>query len=211
MTELSAAWLALGAQAEAQVTAVVASYQAGATSKTNLVETAAASVYAANLAATAYADTAVSAWRLATIGLPTPTLGLLPPADEQERLIRAFATITAHLQGMSDQVERRSRRVATSEPLNRGRHAYLEALRARGVTEWRRVVHPDACEKCAPLTGETHPIEVDFYDHPGCRCDVAPVTPTGWGERQKARQLQLRRTWDTPTGRVRFSAGLSIR
>ncbi len=208
--ELTAAWLALADQAEAQVTAVAATYVAGATAQTRFIETAAASVYAANLAATAYADTAVTAWRLATVGLPTTTLGLLPPADEQERLVRAFATICAHMQGMSASVEERSKRVARSEPLQRGHRAYQDALRERGVEQWRRVVQPDACERCAPLAGSIHDMDEDFTDHPNCRCTLAPTTGDGWADRQRREQLQLRRTWDTAAGQVRFSSGLTI-
>jgi len=210
VSELTAAWFALAAQAEAQVAAVATAYQAGALARTRFIETAAASVYAANVASTAYADTAVTAWRLATVGLPTTTLGLLPPADEQERLIRAFATITAHMQGMSAHVEQRSTRVARSEPLQRGHRAYQDALRARGVEHWRRIVHPDACDDCAPLAGSIHDIAEDFTDHPGCRCTLAPATGDDWADRQRRTQLQLRRTWDTTAGQVRFSAGLTI-
>lgn len=209
--ELLAAWLLLSQRAEAQVAQVAAAYEAAQTSKGQFIETAAAAVYAANLAATAYADTAVTAWRLATVGLPSSTLGLLPPADEQERLVRAFATIAAHAQGAAAATEERARRVAKSEPLQRGHRAYQEALRARGVEHWRRVVRPDACEKCAPLAGSVHDIGVDFTDHPQCRCTLAPVTAEGWADRQRANQFQLRRTWDTTAGQVRFSSGLSIR
>ncbi|KRF19404.1 hypothetical protein ASG90_20540 [Nocardioides sp. Soil797] len=211
MNELTATWLALAAQAETQVAATAAAYEAGAMARTRFIETAAAAVYAANLQATAYADTAVAAWRLATVGLPTTSLGLLPSTDEQERLVRAFATITAHMHGVSASVENRSARVARSEPLQRGHRAYQQALRARGVDQWRRVVQPDACDDCAPLAGDTHDIAVDFTDHPGCRCTLAPVTAEGWADRQRADQLQLRRTWNTSAGQIRFSSGISIR
>lgn len=211
MSDLTATWLALAAQAEAQVAATAAAYEAGAMARDNFIETAAASVYAANFAATAYADTAVTAWRLATVGLPTVPLGLLPPPEEQERLVRAFATITAHMQGASAFVPQRSARVARSEPLQRGHRAYQQALRARGVEHWRRVVQPDACEDCAPLAGDIHEIHVDFTDHPQCRCTLAPAVAANWADRQRKEQLQLRRTWDTTAGQVRFSSGISIR
>lgn len=207
--ELTAAWLALAAQAESQVVTVAAAYEAATTTRPRFIETAAAAVYAANFAATAYADTAVTAWRLATVGFPTTTLGLLPPPEEQERLVRAFATIATHEEVMS--VLDRSRRVARSEPLQRGHRAYQTALRARGVEHWRRVVQPDACEDCAPLAGSVHDIDVDFTDHPGCRCTLAPATPQGWADRQRAQQLQLRREWRTSDTTVRFSSGISIR
>ena len=206
MSEVTAAWLALAAQAEAQVATVAAAYEAGLTAKTRFIETAAASVYTANLAATAYADTAVAAWQLATVGLPATTLGLLPPREEQERLVRAFATITVHAQAMS--TLDRSRRVARSEPLTRWHRAYQDALRARGVEHWRRVVRPNACEDCAPLAGEVQPMDRDFSDHPGCRCTLAPAPAETWADRVRANQLQLRRTWNTDRGQVRFSSGL---
>lgn len=211
MSDLTATWLAIAAQAEAQVAATAAAYEVGAMARTRFIETAAASVYAANLAATAYADTAVTAWRLATVGLPTTTLGLVPPADEQERLVRAFATISAHMQGMSAFVQTRSARVARSEPLQRGHRAYQQALRARGVEHWKRIVQPNACEDCAPLAGEIHAIHEDFTDHPQCRCTLAPAVADDWADRQRRDQLQLRRTWDTTAGQVRFSSGISIR
>jgi len=211
VNQLTAAWLALAARAEAQVTATAAAYEAGAMARSGFIERAAATVYAANLSATAYADTAVTAWRLATLGLPSTTLGLLPPPDEQERLVRAFATITAHTQGLSAFVSSRSARVAHSEPLQRGHRAYQQALRARGVEHWKRIVQPDACEVCAPLAGDIHEMHVDFTDHPGCKCTLAPVVTEGWADRQRANQLQLRRTWNTKAGQVRFSSGISIR
>ncbi|WP_019874170.1 hypothetical protein [Sporichthya polymorpha] len=207
---LVAVWAALAARAEAQVAATAAAYSAGAVSRTSFVESAAASVYAANVAATSYADTAVAAWQLATVGLPSGALGLLPPREEQERLVRAFATLSAHGQAMA-RVQTRAARVAHSEPLQRGHRAYLEALRARGVEQWRRVVRPDACDRCAPLAGTIHPTEVDFTDHPGCRCSLAPVASESWADRQRERQVQLRRTWNTSAGQVRFSSGISIR
>lgn len=203
------AWLALATRAEAQVLATAAAYEAGAMATTRFIETAAASVYAANLSATAYADTAVAAWRLATLGIPAGTLGLLPPRDEQERLIRAFATIAAHAEAMS--LRDRSARVAKAEPLNRGRRAYQEALRARGAEQWQRVVMPDACDKCAPLAGDVHPIDEDFTDHPGCRCTLAPLIPVTWADRVRANQNQLRRTYGTARGQIRFSSGLTFR
>jgi hypothetical protein len=208
MTGLTELWLALAAQAEQQVAATTAAYEAGRLSQPRFAQSAAAAVYVANLHATAYADTAVTMWRLAVVGLPTATLGLLPPADEQERLVRAFATIAAHAEAMS--TRDRAARVARSEPLDRGRGAYQEALRARGVETWRRIVRPDACEKCAPLAGTVHPIEEQFTDHPGCRCTLAPETPEGWADRQRAEQVQLRRTFSTPTGTLRFSSGVRI-
>lgn len=207
--DLAAAWLLLASQAESQVATMAATYEAAQTTQDRFIETAAAAVYAANYAATAYADTAVAAWTLAKLGLPTATLGLLPPLGEQERLIRAFATIAAHEQAMS--LLDRAKRVAHSEPLQRGHRAYQQALRIRGVEQWRRVVHPDACDRCAPLAGEVHEMEVDFTDHPGCRCTLAPVETETWADHQRATQLQLRRTWNTTAGQVRFSSGLSIR
>lgn len=207
--ELSAVWLALAAQAEEQVLAVAAAYEAGRTTRKWFTESAALSVLAANTAATKYADVAVAAWRLAALGLPTPTLGLLPPPHEQDRLVRAFATVAAHLQGMS--LPDRSARIARSEPLRAGRRNYQYALKQRGVTRWVRVVRPDACEECAALVGEVHDIDelLEDHDHPGCRCDIAPETPTGWGEQVKARQLQLKKVYTTTTGQsIRFSAGI---
>lgn len=212
MNDLTALWVALAARAEAQVTTVAAAYSAGAVARTLFIETAAASVYAANLAATAYADTAVTAWRLATVGLPAGTLGLLPPSDEQERLVRAFATIAAHAQGLAQATEQRSARVARSEPLQRGQRALQDAYRARGIEHWRRVVRPDSCDDCSLLAGQIEPMATDFRDHPGCRCTLAPAGDLrGWADRQRASQLQLRRTWDTTAGQVRFSSGIRIR
>lgn len=209
MTALEDALLALATRAQQQVTATAAAYEAGRMSTDRFTESAALAVYAANLSATAYADTAVAMWRLATIGLPTATLGLLPPKDEQERLVRAFATIAAHTQAMS--LTDRSARVAQSEPLRAGRSAYQEALRARGVEEWRRVVMPDACDRCAPLAEKVYPMDQLFEDHPSCRCSLAPLTPEGWGDRQRATQHRLISTIETPTAQVRFSAGIRIR
>jgi hypothetical protein len=209
MTALEDAWLALATRAQQQVTATAAAYEAGRMSTDRFTESAALAVYVANAHAMAFADTAVAAWKLATIGVPTATLGLLPSQDEQERLIRAFATIAAHTQAMS--LTDRSARVAQSEPLRAGRSAYQEALRARGVEQWRRVVMPDACDQCAPLAEKVYPMEEPFRDHVNCRCSLAPVTPVGWGDRQRATQHRLISTIETPTAQIRFSAGLRIR
>lgn len=209
MTTLTAAWLYLASQAGAEVAASAAAYEAGATTASEFTERAAATVFAASSQAVVLADVAVAAWWATLVGLCVPTLGATVPVAEQERLVRAFETITQEPDAMS--VPDRAARVARSEPVDRGRTAYQESLRARGVTTWRRIVAPDACEVCAPLARKVYPIGQPFRDHPGCHCTLAPEVPQNMADLRRAAQLQLRGTYDTPTGTLRFSAGTTIR
>lgn len=208
--DLTAAWAILAARAEQDVARLTDAYSAGRVSRATFIGTAAARILIANQAAISYSDVAVAAWRMLTTGLPTGALGLLPPPDEAERLIRAMSTVAVHGQAI-EQMQMRAARVARSEPFEAGRRALQDALQQRDVKQWRRVVQADACEICSALIGEIHEIETPLRDHQGCRCVLAPVVPITWPERQRAAQHQLRRTWDVPGGQIRLSSGVRIR
>jgi hypothetical protein len=137
-------------------------------------------------------------------GFPITELGLTPPDDEEARLALAVDTIFSADQ---EALVQRMERLAGAEPLTATRRSLQEAMKRRGVESWRRVVMPEACESCASRVGEIRSIDVMFGDHPSCRCTLAPVISTGWGDEVKQRQLQLRLV--APSG-ARFSSGLAF-
>jgi hypothetical protein len=205
MTSLMDLWLALGVTADEQLAQLVAAYEAQKLSEDLFVQAAALTVLTANVRATTYADMAAATLAGGLV------LGLTLPPDELARLNAAFTTITA---GDPAEVPMRSSRVARSEPLHRGRTMYQEALRVRGVKRWKRIVQPDACEACASMAEEVHDMDLAFFDHKGCRCTLAPADPedfAGWGDRQRATQHRLIKTYQAPQGQLRLSAGVRIR
>jgi hypothetical protein len=137
-------------------------------------------------------------------GIPITELGLTPPDDEEARLALAVDTIFSADQ---EALVQRMERLAGAEPLTATRRSLQEAMKRRGVESWRRVVMPEACESCASRVGEIRSIDVMFGDHPSCRCTLAPVISTGWGDEVKQRQLRLRVV--APSG-ARFSSGLAF-
>ena len=137
-------------------------------------------------------------------GIPISVLGLKPPDDEETRLRQAVDTIFG---ADHEALVQRMERIAAAEPLTATRRSLQEAMKRRGVESWRRVVMPLACESCASRVGEIRSIDVLFGDHPSCRCTLAPVISTTWGDEVKQRQLQLRLV--TPAG-DRLSYGISF-
>jgi len=157
---------------------------------------------AANQMAWSIGDKAMTDMATEAAGIPISELGLTPPLGEADRLAKAVDTIFS---ANEEELVKRMERLATAEPLTATRRSLQEAMKKRGVLEWRRVVMPLACESCASRKGEIRSINVMFGDHPSCRCTLAPVISETWGDEVKQRQLQLRAI--SPSG-VRFSSGL---
>lgn len=104
-------------------------------------------------------------------------LGLRAPDGDEARLIQALNLIFT---GEPAQVLDRVERLAGAEPDGAAKKALQAAMKQRGITQWVRHVQPDACHPCAAKAGEARPIDVGFYDHPGCACTLRAVIPEGW-------------------------------
>jgi len=161
-------------------------------------------LHVANELAYTIGDKAISDLATEAAGIPISALGLNPPEDEEARLRLAVDTIFS---ANEEELVKRMERLATAEPLTATRRSLQEAMKKRGVQEWRRVVMPLACESCASRVGEIRPIDVMFGDHPSCKCTLAPVISETWGDEVKQRQLQLRLV--TPEG-MRLSYGIQF-
>lgn len=201
----------LAARAAAEAEAAASAYEQALLDRAAFVGTTAARIAYANARAVAAADVYLAAWATLRTGVNAGPLGLAPPDSDTARLVRAMLTIATATEAADHALgglRARTERLARTEPMTAGRQAYQQAMRARGVTSWRRIVHPQACDTCAQLVGQVEPIEVSFLDHPNCRCSLAPSVPATWGERVRTEQFQLRTA--TPAG-VRLSFGTEIK
>lgn len=170
----------------------------------DLANALAKQLHIANEIAYSIGDRAMTDIATEHAGIGISELGLTSPDGEEARLRLAVDTIFS---ADHEALVQRMERLATAEPQTSTRRSLQTAMRKRGILEYRRVVMPQACEPCASRVGEIRSIDVMFGDHPACRCTLAPVISTGWGDEVKQRQLQLRLV--TPSG-VRFSSGLTF-
>lgn len=163
----------LGDATANRVLAVYASYDEGLIDHDETVALIAAIIAKANGTAVALADLSLAATLMLATGRPVPTLGLLPPPDDPDRLLKAAATLLAveHL------TTERAARLGRSEPLEAAARAYSEGIRQNPtVTGWTRQVSPDACQVCQDLAGTVLPDSVPMYHHTGCTCTPVPIT-----------------------------------
>ena len=163
----------IAAATETKVLAVFDRYEAGELDQDTTIALIAAIIARANSKAVTLADLSLAATLMLQLLKPVATLGLTPPADDPDRLVKAATTLLAveHL------TRERVARLARSEPLGRAADAYSEGIRQnRSVTGWTRQVSPAACELCQSLAGDVLPDSVPMFHHPGCTCTPIPVT-----------------------------------
>ncbi len=163
----------IAAASETKVLAVFDRYEAGELDQDTTIALIAAIIAKANSKAVTLADLSLAATLMLAIRKPVPTLGLSPPADDPDRLVKAATTLLAveHL------TRERVARLARSEPLGRAADAYADGIRRSDhVTGWTRQVSANACELCQSLAGDVLPDSVPMYHHPGCTCTPVPVT-----------------------------------
>ena len=159
--------------AAVRVAALLALYQAGQISGPDLSAAVAAAVFASKITASVLADVLIST--LTNL----PPVGIRPSDAHLDRLAAAVTAIVEDTKGVSDAdtPAERLERLAKGETVESHRRSLQDAIARQGFTHWRRVAAPDACEDCAPLSGEVQTIETTFYDHPFCRCTLRPSGP----------------------------------
>lgn len=53
--------------------------------------------------------------------------------------------------------------------------SYGEGMKTQGVTYWRRVADPGACEVCIDLSSGIISTDIPMWHHKGCRCVAQPI------------------------------------
>jgi len=102
----------------------------------------------------ALSDISLAARAEELTGTDSPPLGIGPEDDEvSEHIFDALEMILSEAEESDDAAENpemRIGRLAESEVWDGGREGLQEAMAARGVTAWRRIVQPDACAGACP-------------------------------------------------------------
>lgn len=165
-----------------RVAVLVALYEAGQIQRPAFVQAFAQTVFSSK----------VIAARLAEAGLFTlygwPPLGIAPGIPTLEALQEAAETFTEPQEPGEDAsdvlealkptvtfwegVEESAQRIAVDAPRASARETRQARMKREGVTHWRWVATPDACDECKERDGQVYPITVRFKDHPRCRCDI---------------------------------------
>lgn len=139
---------------------------------------ASALVARANVQAYTLADLSLAAAATAATRRPVAALGVAPPADDLQRIVKGLRTLLE----AEDDVPMRIERYGRSEPANAAQDGYVEAMRRRGIVEgYVRVLNPGACELCYWLwkEGYVYPKDKSFHRHTGCMCYPQPVFDPG--------------------------------
>lgn len=164
------------------ILAVLAALLAEHLPRREAVPLMAALVARANAHAVALVDVSLAATLTEVTSAPVAVLGLVPAADDLDRVARAVTTVlddpepnvtaeTADEQ--REAVARRLERLARNEPLQAAGRAFNEAVNVSPhVTGYRRRLEPDACELCTWLAkgGYVYPADQPMHQHPGCVC-----------------------------------------
>lgn len=137
-------------------------------------------------------------------GIEIPELGLTPPEGDEQMLAKSIDTIFS---ADHELLVQRMERLGLAAPMRASKRSLQESMRQRGITEYIRIVQPNACDACASRLGEIRSIDVIFGDHPNCACRMRAVVSETWGDVVKERALQLRLV--TPSG-TRFSSGIQF-
>ena len=167
----------LSGQAEARALAVYASWSEGLLTDAEFVALLAAIITTANARAVALADLSLAASISVALGRPVPTLGLLAPDDDPQRLHKAATTLVSDLDGTPDP-HARVGRLGRSEPLTTAANAYSAGMARSGhVTGWTRGLSAKACQLCQwwARDGRTWPDDHPLKTHKGCTCYANPV------------------------------------
>lgn len=169
-----------------RVAVLVALYQAGQIERPSFVQSFAQIVYAAKVLAARLTEVALyglHGW---------PPLGIAPGPRTLEALQQAAETFTEPEEPEEDLadllerlkptvtfwqgVEEAAERIAVDAPRASARETKQARMQREGVTHWRWVATPDACDECKERDGQVYAIAVRFRDHPRCRCDLEQAT-----------------------------------
>ena len=169
--------IALADSNDRQVQAIYALYLSGDLSAAEAAALMAAAIAQANSRAYALADVALAATIMVDTATPVPVVGVLPRADDLDRLLKAATTVldVAH---DSEVPEAIISRLARSEPLESAASAYSEAMQQQPLVEgWVRNMDSDPCQLCRWWwrEGRIWPKEHPFQRHKGCSCTPRPV------------------------------------
>lgn len=164
----------LGDATANRVAAVFEDYAEGRLTHDQAVALIAAIIAKANSKAVALADLSLAATLMLQLGRPVAPIGLLPPADDPERLTTAATTLLA----VAGLTLARVARLGRSEPLAAAANAYSEAINQNQlVTGWIRQASPAACKVCTDLAdNKIRNPSVPMWHHLGCTCTQQPVT-----------------------------------
>lgn len=160
-----------------QVQAVYAAYLSGRLSAQEVIALMAAAIAQANSRAYALADVAVAASVMLGTTEAVSVVGVLPPADDATRLLKA-ATTVLDVAEASSVPEAIVSRLARSEPLESGTRAFGEAMARQPLVEgWVRQLDADPCQLCQwwGREGRIWPKDHPMPRHKGCECVQRPV------------------------------------
>ncbi|KAA1376121.1 structural protein [Aeromicrobium fastidiosum] len=185
-----------------KVGTLAAMYAAGVLTREAFVESFALVVYAAKVSAARIAEVALWRWSLTSWPEPIEPLGIVPDPDVMDSLREAVETIAedegaqpgldadefqartiseisrgAVAFGSGVEIVQRSERVAADAARESGKETTQDRMERAGVTHWRWVAQPDACDECRKRHGRVYAIDVKFRDHPQCECSLEPATP----------------------------------
>jgi hypothetical protein len=169
--------IALADSTDREVQAVYAAYMAEQLTAAETATLMAMAIARANSTAYTLADVSLAATLTLAVAEPVPVVGVLPRADDVDRLLKAATTVldVAHDSEMPDAIVSR---LARSEPLESAAHAYSAAMQEQPLVEgWTRNMDADPCQLCRWWwrEGRIWPKEHPFQTHKGCACTPKPV------------------------------------
>jgi len=159
----------LATDTEAQVLAAFRSWQEGLITQADFYAVASAYLAAGGNRATALADLSLAAFLSAANGRAVPTLGIVPPEVDHRPALATIAATTGVDLAEKFATHARAVTLATAQD------AYGDAMTARGIPGWTRVLNGGACELCQDLAGDVLPGHAEMYHHKGCGCTQRPV------------------------------------
>jgi hypothetical protein len=170
--------VALADANDAQVQSLYKRYLLGELTTEAVIALIAAAIAQANARAYALADLAVAASIMVNTGTPTTVVGVLPPADDAARLLKAATTTLLDVAKESPAPESIVSRLARSEPLESATKAFGEAMPQQPLVKgWVRQLDADPCQLCQwwSRDGRVWPANHPMPRHRGCECVQKPV------------------------------------
>lgn len=183
--------IGLSQECQRQVLAVYALYVEGDIDAEDAEATIAGIIAAHNSKATALADLSIAATIMLALGGEIATLGLVPAANDVDRLRKAARTVFT-VADKSPVPEAIVGRLARSEPLETASRAYSEGMTTSPrITGWVRNVTEGSCELCEwwGRDGRVWPPDHPFARHKGCTCTPEPVVVTEIRSTEYTRRL----------------------
>ena len=159
----------LATATEKQVVAAFRSWDEGHITLADFLAVATAYLSAAGNKATALADVALAAFLTVETGNMVLVLGIIPREVDHRPTLATIAATTGVDLAEQYATHARATTLATAQD------AYGQAMTARGIPAWTRVLNAGACELCQDLAGAVLPGDAPMYHHKGCGCTQRPV------------------------------------